>query len=441
MVLCLGKNTNYVLVTNKSLGKELFCDSNSYYVVRDVVDLHGATITIPNLSVIKFEGGKFTNGKVIGTDTYIEAAPYAVFAKDLDVAGTFLAGEAYPEWFEGDDDAIAIRKALELFENVKLTAKHYFLRSVDSDGYGIVVPTGRILQGNRRANNTINDDQIIEMVEGIKYKSIIGLYSRTSLSNLTIHGKRGLYNACVSTVDGFQSRITIERVGVSSSYYGFNLQTYLSNITQCVANFNDIGFFIHGKCKNDIVAVEGTSINLTTCFAVSSKITGYELMGITYSTMNNCAADGCGNPITDVLNNVSPIGYSYSFTHSRNITANSCGAEETLGAVKTYNCKNIIFNCPSYLISRRKNVKVDNSYKLKPIFNIRFSEFIVFNYMSINCDDMKNYFDVTTPLMVLHGREQQTPAVIIKAGYESIKDCNIAVEGFLVKTKNLLYSY
>ena len=116
-----------------------------------------------------------SNGTIEGNDTYIESSPYPIFAQTLQLTGCFYATEAYPEWFDATDDAVKIRKALEYFDNVKLTAKHYVLNSVDGDGYGIVVPEGHILRGNRRANNIKRDDQVIKMQEEVDYKSVVAL--------------------------------------------------------------------------------------------------------------------------------------------------------------------------------------------------------------------------------------------------------------------------
>lgn len=320
-----------------------------------------------------------------------------------------------------------------------MTAKHYVLNSVDENGYGIVVREGHILRGNRQANNTKANDQVIKMAAGIKYTAVVGLETNTVLSDLTIWGANNGNTSCVATVGEFHSRLTIERVGVSGAYYGFNLQTYLSNISQCIANYNEVGFYLHGHIERNTVTVEGTSINLSTCFAVDSKRVGYELNGITYSTMNNCAADGCGAPTSGTLKNTTEIGYGYSFTLCKGLTINSCGVENGLAAVKTMTSRNIVFNAPSFLINKRKDVKVDKDYKMKPILNIRYSVCIEFNYMYLYSKGMDKYYTSTTPLMLLYGSNTALPSVIVNKGYEGLQESNIGTEGFLTKAKHLQY--
>lgn len=412
---------------------------NTYYIIRDVLDLEGGTITIPQGSILRFDGGQIKNGTLVGDNTQIDSPPYPLFSDDLTLKGSFLAAEAYPEWFGDDDDAVCIRKALTSFDNVRLTAKHYILKSVDKNGYGIVVPNGHILKGCRRANNTVTYDQIIDLTKGLNYKAVIALESNTTISDVTIRGERREGTSCLATTDSFQSRLTIERVGVSGSFYGFNLQTYLSNLNQCTANYNNVGFYIHGSVTNTKNIVEGTSINISTCYAVDSKINGFEIKGITYSTMNNCAADGCGAPTSGSLTKRTEIGYAYLFENSKNITVSACGAESCLAAIRTDNCKNIIFNTPSFLIAKRRDVRVADDYKIKPIINVRYSAYIEFNKMFLNINEMKNYFDKNTILMLLYGSASSVPSVVIRQGYEGIRESNIGTEGFLTKTKNLIY--
>ena len=412
--------------------------ADTYYVIKDIIDLKGATVNIPKGCTLKIEGGHLKNGKISGSDTYIEAAPYPIFGSTLQFAGTFIASEAYPEWFESTDDAVKIRKSLEYFDNVKLTSKHYLLNSVDVHGYGIVVPEGHMLRGNRRANNIMTDDQVIRMSEGVAYKSVVALQSSTILTDLTIHGKLVDKSSCVSTFEGFNSGITIERVSVSGAYYGFNLQTYLTSLCQCSASYNGVGFYVHGNIQNNSVTVEGTSISLTGCFAVDSKKYGYEIDGITYSTISNCAADGCGAPVSGILNSQTEIGYPYMFSNSKNLTINSCGVEYCMSGIKVQNCKNVIFNSPSLLIDKRKNVKITGNYTLNPIINIRYSAYIVFNYMFVNASGLSRYYTANTPLLLLYGGKSEVPSVVIRNGYNGFKESNIGTEGYMVKSKNLV---
>lgn len=430
--------SNVELTAKKSFQSQILC-SNTCYIIKDGFDLGGSVVAVPGKCVLKFEGGYLTNGTIVGNETLVDASAVPVFSNTLHLKGEYLAPEAYPEWFDYSDDAEKIRMAVIHFDNVKLIAKHYILQSVNSRGYAIELPSGHILSGNRIANNTVSSDQILELQHGVKYNAVISLNSGSCISNLTIKGDNFANSSCVATTEGFQSRLSIERVSVSGSFYGFNLQTYLSNLSQCTANYNSIGFYIHGKYSGDIISVEGTSINMSTCYAVDSKKAGFDLSGITYTTMNNCAADGCGAPTSGLLTNKTDIGYSYSFTQCKNITVNSCGAESCLGAVMARNCKNIIFNAPSFLINIRKEVHPQKDYKLKPVINLRYSAYIEFNYPFVNTSGVSEYYNNGTQLMLLYGSSTSVPSAIINHGYEGIPESNIGTEGFLKKSTNLIY--
>jgi hypothetical protein len=57
-------NRNILLQTD-------FDSSDTIYVIQYEFDLQGKTITIPNNSILSFEGGKFVNGDIVLNDTMI----------------------------------------------------------------------------------------------------------------------------------------------------------------------------------------------------------------------------------------------------------------------------------------------------------------------------------------------------------------------------------
>ena len=60
------------IVNNKNILLQTdFDSSDTIYVIQYEFDLQGKTITIPNNSILSFEGGKFVNGDVVLNDTMI----------------------------------------------------------------------------------------------------------------------------------------------------------------------------------------------------------------------------------------------------------------------------------------------------------------------------------------------------------------------------------
>ena len=126
----LGKN----MVNGKNiLTQDMLCkddkgrrvpNKNTIFEVEYDYDLNGATITIPEGSLLKFDGGKLDNGKVIFNGTSI-ASSKACFGKGLKIEGKVLE-EASPEWFTGSD-ADKIEQAIRVFKCVKLAAREYLI--------------------------------------------------------------------------------------------------------------------------------------------------------------------------------------------------------------------------------------------------------------------------------------------------------------------------
>lgn len=90
----LGKN----IVNGKNvLTQAMLADENTIYIIRYDYDLNGASITIPNNSVLKFEGGSINNGGIVGDNTRISAHNVAIF-KEIEISGTWIVPKIYSSW-------------------------------------------------------------------------------------------------------------------------------------------------------------------------------------------------------------------------------------------------------------------------------------------------------------------------------------------------------
>lgn len=121
------KNVQGYMVLQPNTGSvyaQLVGKENYIIEVRDIIDLDGEDITIPEGCTLKFEGGELTNGTVNFQNTGIEATREC-FGDDLVITGKVLQ-EASPEWFSGSD-ADKIEKAVDIFSVVKLAARDYLL--------------------------------------------------------------------------------------------------------------------------------------------------------------------------------------------------------------------------------------------------------------------------------------------------------------------------
>lgn len=85
--------------SNGILTQSMINQSNTIYEIRYNFDLNGATINIPENCILKFEGGKFSNGTIKGNNSTISANLCKIFDTNIKLIEYWKVGEAYPEWF------------------------------------------------------------------------------------------------------------------------------------------------------------------------------------------------------------------------------------------------------------------------------------------------------------------------------------------------------
>lgn len=79
---------------------------NTVHEIRYDYNLNGATITLPENAVLKFVGGSFSNGTIIGNNTIIDASLNKIFDTSLLFDGYFNNDVVYPEWFGAKSEMI-----------------------------------------------------------------------------------------------------------------------------------------------------------------------------------------------------------------------------------------------------------------------------------------------------------------------------------------------
>ncbi|MDY5335593.1 MAG: hypothetical protein SPG97_02420 [Bacilli bacterium] len=416
--------------------------SNTIYIIQYDFTL-GEDITIPSNCVLEFDGGSISGAYTItGTNTGINAGLVKIFNTDVILSGTWNVAEAYPEWFgaKGDgitDDVSAINCALLYFNCVILSAKSYTIGSVDTDGIGIRIPAYRTLRGIYHDENLSKGTSVVTIKQGITYTSVVSITGKNcTLEDFSVIGcgVDGVETACVSTNSGY-SRCTINRIDVSGTYYGFNLQLYLTTMTQCNANYCSIGFYIHG----------GDSTNHTTftaicCYACDCRLRGHYWNHMTYSSLINCACDSSGVPTSGTIDNNTDIGYAYYFNACNSISVISCGHERCLRSIYCNLTQGISFKNCNFLMSKHQATTFDENFVLKDIVNIRYSVSVEIDKCYFNMDTVTSVFTNTTRLILLHGQETNDKLLIyniLPTGY--IQLSNIGSEGFVTIWKNLKY--
>lgn len=79
------------------LTQAMVSNKDTIYEIRYDFDLNGETVVIPENCILKFEGGKLSNGSIVGSNTYIHTNVIGIF--NVVLKGTFSNSCFEIEWF------------------------------------------------------------------------------------------------------------------------------------------------------------------------------------------------------------------------------------------------------------------------------------------------------------------------------------------------------
>ena len=283
-----------------------FTKTNHIYKIVDHIDLQGETLTMPANCTLDFQGGSFSNGTIIGSNTKIKAGLTKIFDTDITLSGTWIADSLSPEHFgiigiDATQDTTYIQKALDCcsainIKTVKLQNKTYQISS------SLLIQSNIKLEGaaSRVWNNgSATILSLAENVVGITVES-----TGVEINDLKITGNT------TNTGISFTNRsyyFSGNRIITAGLGIGFDIQsswTYIFNL--CRIEGGTIGFKIQ----------EGTSGTFNSCVAFSCTEYGFYVTKLNYGSFNGCGTDGCK--------------YGFYFTDAcRGVTLSSCGCENT----------------------------------------------------------------------------------------------------------------
>ena len=120
--------------------------SNTRYVICYDFDLNGKEIVIGENSALVFEGGSFSNGKIKGNQTIIEAGIEAIFS-NIENTGTFQCAAVYPQWFGAKADGLhdcsdALQKAIDFAVNSNIVGNPWDIQQVEGFCLKVIAPAG-----------------------------------------------------------------------------------------------------------------------------------------------------------------------------------------------------------------------------------------------------------------------------------------------------------
>lgn len=229
---------------------------NTIYEIRYDFDLGGETIEMQEGCTLKFDGGSLANGKIVGTQTLIEANVTGIFGDSFSLEGTFENSIAYPEWFKisGDiDDTNSIQKVLNLFHSICFSNKTYIVSSSlntnkayilkgSSNKYGksVIRYTGNNVLFNLTSPQSLNY-VIFENIALEGYVTEDGyVFSKNSIC---INQKEPVsFEIKNVLIEGFEYGIKSE----VQTYYNYIENSRFNNVKYCLYNFSANNFKIVG---------------------------------------------------------------------------------------------------------------------------------------------------------------------------------------------------
>lgn len=280
--------------------------SNCIYKIIYNFDLNGETLTLPSNCTLDFQGGSFSNGTIVGSNTKIESGLTKIFGTDITLSGTWIADSLSPEHFgttgvDATQDTTYIQKALDCcaainIKTVKLQNKIYQINS------SLLIQSNIKLEGatSRVWNN--GSATILSLAENIVGISVES--TGVEINDLKITGNATNTGISFTNRSYYFSGNKIITTGLG---IGFDIQsswTYIFNL--CRIEGGIIGFKIQ----------EGTSGTFNSCVAFSCTEYGFYVTKLNYGSFNGCGTDGCK--------------YGFYFTDAcRGVTLSSCGCENT----------------------------------------------------------------------------------------------------------------
>lgn len=355
--IALGSVRNTIIVDDSVNVLSTFSQSNARYVIRVELDLKSKELVIGANSILVFEGGCISNGKIKGNQTTIEAGVVTIF-NNISNTGTFSSEAVFPQWFgaiaDGSNNCSkAIQQAIDFSVNnynvpnpwdiqqfdgfslkVVLPAGSYLLNEpiymrdythIEGQGRGITklvndgIQDGRamVYLGNEvdGTRNKVNNASICNLSINGDDKNCIGIYSLAQYSFMEklfitkckaygiysneswctyIRNCHFIYNAI--DTDGYTIYLTGRESGWSANAVTISECEFLGREIKDNNNGNQRVF--KGNCiynygGNGLRIINSTFQQLDNCITLTSSGTGI--------TIQNCYFEAVNTPITGVL--------------------------------------------------------------------------------------------------------------------------------------------
>lgn len=123
-------------VSNINIDELFWAKKGSVIEIRNEIDLKGKTLLIPDDCILRFYGGKITNGKVIGSKTKIERKRKTAIFRNVSIEGTWNISTISSSFFEGKENVLQQVFALSdslIYNKIIIEKGNYIVSRTDSN--------------------------------------------------------------------------------------------------------------------------------------------------------------------------------------------------------------------------------------------------------------------------------------------------------------------
>ena len=211
-----NRNSDGTLIDKLSIisDKSKILNSNKIYKIVSDIDLQGEELTLPANCTLDFQGGSFSNGTLVGSNTKIKAGIEKIFGDDIIISGSWNINESYPDWFGVDktgstNNSISFSNSILLSNTIKINNGKYLLDGLDISKPVNIIGEGAINTTLILANPIEVHDcngtsiskltiEIADNIESLDYLMKIYKAFHLTIESCTFYGKdkvnKGLYS-------------------------------------------------------------------------------------------------------------------------------------------------------------------------------------------------------------------------------------------------------
>lgn len=329
----------YVILRKTKSFSEQVTNANTIYEVRYNFDLNGETVTLPEKSVLRFNGGSLKNGIIDANGAFFEQLSNGKVFEDTLTFSSFGCNKVTPDYFGavGDgttDDTSAFRLAL---------------KCATTTAVPLEIPVGKIYYITDSVNYWDDEQQDVNVSIIGHHPKKLGSYTPTNMGGIKVASSTSLFSS--KTIKGEITNVCIVGVRDADTYVFDTCELYISITNSCIANF---GAFL---VNSGLHGVSEIAFNTLLSCWYFSKVTE-KLYGITDTTIHDNYINGgteCNdNACFQFASYNGSIIYNNFIDYYRTIYEPTAGSTITAGHINSCNNHYQVFR---YFYRKTSNIQ------------------------------------------------------------------------------------